>query len=406
MATPHPAEQLGNHKQTDLWQKAAIPGGLWAASEIILGSLLHNMRIPFSGTILAAISVALMVGYYQIWPCRGLIWRAGLIAAIMKSVSPSHLIMGPMIGIFTEAILLDMAIRIIGNNWAGAVTGGILALLSTILHKAVNLLLMYGWNIFIVYVHLYQWAGTGLGIENANPVWIISLLAGLYVALGVVAAVSGFRAGRAAKLVNSQFVPETPVSTAYHFSRISEQPEFRFSFVRLLLHIVSIPSLMALLSGNYHQGGILASGLYIGYVVFRYHPFLKRLRKPLFWIQLLIVFSMAAAFGTGWIKGQSNLNENLIAGLAMVVRALVVILGFTSLAAELRNPLVKVILEKKGFKGFYSALETAFSVLPEVIAAMPPPKQFLKRPYTSFKNLLVFVRFNYSSENDCRKKSC
>lgn len=405
MATPNPAEQLGNRNQTDLWQKAAIPGGLWAASEIILGSLLHNMRIPFSGTILATISVGLVIGCYQIWPFRGLIWRAGLIAAIMKSVSPSHLILGPMIGIFTEAVVIDIALRIIGNNLAGAVTGGILALLSTILHKAVNLLIMYGWNIFIVYIHLYQWAGSGLGVEKADPVWIISLLAGFYIALGTIAAVIGFSAGRSANIATGYKAPAADPTNDYSFSRINEQPGFRFSFTRLSLHMASIPLLMAFLSGDYRSGAIIASVIYIGYVIFRYKPFLKRLKKPLFWVQLLIVFAMAAAFGTGWIKGHSNLNNNLYSGLVMVIRALVVILGFAGLAAELRNPLVKAILEKKGFKGFYNALETAFSVLPEAVAVMPPPGQFFKRPYATFRDLLVFARFNYPSENDIRRKT-
>ena len=34
------------------WIKASIIGTIWAASEIVLGSFLHNLKVPFSGNIL------------------------------------------------------------------------------------------------------------------------------------------------------------------------------------------------------------------------------------------------------------------------------------------------------------------------------------------------------------------
>ena len=72
----------------DIWLKAAVIGGLWASLEIIIGSFLHNTRLPMAGTTLAFAGTVLLLGYYQLWPQKGLIIRAGLITAIMKSVSP------------------------------------------------------------------------------------------------------------------------------------------------------------------------------------------------------------------------------------------------------------------------------------------------------------------------------
>ena len=63
--------------QTDAWLKAAALGGIWASFEIIAGSLLHNLHIPFSGTFMAFISVILMVSFLQVWDTRGFIWSAG-----------------------------------------------------------------------------------------------------------------------------------------------------------------------------------------------------------------------------------------------------------------------------------------------------------------------------------------
>ncbi|MBT3631717.1 MAG: hypothetical protein HN525_10405, partial [Candidatus Marinimicrobia bacterium] len=56
----------------DIWLKAAMLGSLWASIEIILGSFLHNLHIPFSGTFLASVGLILMINGYKLWPVKGL----------------------------------------------------------------------------------------------------------------------------------------------------------------------------------------------------------------------------------------------------------------------------------------------------------------------------------------------
>ena len=101
---------ITNKTLSQAWLKASVIGSIWASVEIILGSFLHNMRIPFTGMILSFISVWLIISFVQVWKDRGLIWRAGIICALMKSISPSAIIMGPMIGIFTEALIMELFI--------------------------------------------------------------------------------------------------------------------------------------------------------------------------------------------------------------------------------------------------------------------------------------------------------
>jgi len=109
-----------------VWVQAAVAGGLWASVEIILGSFLHNLRIPLSGSILTGFSVIILIAFYHIWPRKGMIWRAGLICALMKSISPSAIIIGPMIGIFTVALIMDLIIRIGGNHLSSYLLAGAL----------------------------------------------------------------------------------------------------------------------------------------------------------------------------------------------------------------------------------------------------------------------------------------
>ena len=91
-------------------------GSLWASFEIIIGSFLHNLHIPFAGTILSFASVGLIIAFVQLWDNKGLVWNAGLIAALLKSISPSAVIIGPMVGIFSEALILEFFMFLFGRN--------------------------------------------------------------------------------------------------------------------------------------------------------------------------------------------------------------------------------------------------------------------------------------------------
>ena len=68
---------------SEKWLKASVIGSLWAVVEIVLGSLLHNLKVPFAGSILSFFTVYLIIAFFQLWKLDGVIWRAGLICALM-----------------------------------------------------------------------------------------------------------------------------------------------------------------------------------------------------------------------------------------------------------------------------------------------------------------------------------
>lgn len=138
-----------------IWLKASVAGGLWASFEIIVGSMLHNLHLPFSGTIMASFSVVLMIAFMQIWKTPGMIWRAGIICGLMKSLSPSAVILGPMTGIMMEAVIMDLVIFLVGRNLVGYLLAGISALLSAILHKLISLFFLYGSDLVNIYGNLF-----------------------------------------------------------------------------------------------------------------------------------------------------------------------------------------------------------------------------------------------------------
>src|SRR5512138_802825 len=147
-----------NRKLSEKWIKASIAGTIWAASEIVLGSFLHNLRIPFSGNILTAIGIIILISMSYTWTEKGLFWRAGLICAIMKTMSPSAVIFGPMIAIFSESVLLELSTRLLGRNIAGYSLGAMLAMSWNLFHKIGSFIIYYGANIIDVYTNLLKMA--------------------------------------------------------------------------------------------------------------------------------------------------------------------------------------------------------------------------------------------------------
>jgi hypothetical protein len=128
--------------------------------------------------------------------------------------------------------------------------------------------------------------------------------------------------------------------------------------------------------------------IYLYFCFFFYLPHLKRLRKPFFWIQLVIITLLATFF---WNIGSGNRDayiSGFYIGLEMVVRAFLVVIGFSALSVELRNPKIKDFLFKKGFKKIYLSLSLAFSTLPLMIQTMVKPGQFFSKPLRSFSHVL------------------
>ena len=162
-----------NKRGSDLWLKAAVVGGLWASLEIIVGSFLHNARLPMAGSTLAFFGTILLIGFYQLWPQRGLIIRAGLITAIMKSVSPSAIILGPMMGIMLEAIMIELALLIAGRNIVGYLLAGILSVSSALFYKIFSMLIFYGYDLIQVYLNIINYGLKQLRIDEADPVEVL-----------------------------------------------------------------------------------------------------------------------------------------------------------------------------------------------------------------------------------------
>jgi nucleoside-triphosphatase THEP1 len=384
--------QRYHYKQlSTVWLKAAVMGSLWASFEIIVGSFLHNLRIPFSGSTLTFASVFLVIAFIQFWNDRGLVWRAGLICALMKSLSPSAVIIGPMVGILTEALIIEIFIRITGRNLISYMIAGGLAVASALFHKIISLLILYGFDLVKILEGIYQYAVKQLHITSLNPLQLLIILISVYLVAGMAAAIMGYFTGRKFRNMPLSPVLQEKVALEQADRHFSISGQHRYSIILLFSHLfILILCLWMINSGQYFIY-LPLSVLYIITCFLWYKKSLRYFKKLSFWIYFIIITLVAAFLLEGYSSGNYFSIAGLIIGLKMNLRAFVIMVGFTAISTELKNPLIRSILYNRGFSSVYQSLNLAFSALPGIIAGMPKSKNLFRK-----RTSMLFYLFNHS----------
>ncbi len=374
-----------------IWAKAALLGSTWGSIEIILGSFLHNLRVPFTGTILSAIGVALLVGGYSLWQKKGLIWRAGIVCALMKSISPSAVIIGPMIGILTEAIALELFIRISRGASIGVVIGSGVAVCLPFVQNMINLLIVYGLNIATLYLEAYKIAVKSLGIQSLNPYEALGLLLMLNALLGFCAAFLGIAIGKNAAANTLSSSPTAVQSPA--FSLVQVNTSQRFSILMLIANIIFIPLMLLAINSLSLPWSSGLVGIYIVYIVTRYPTSWKRFLKPRIWIGLIAVTVLAGLLLGEITNKQSGWTwSGILIGLQMSLRAIFMVVAFNVVSIELRNPKIIGWVLQRGLGQLATAMEVAFDALPTLIASLGEQRNVLRHPVTSLSRLLLVAK--------------
>ena len=372
----------------DIWLKAAILGSLWASIEIILGSFLHNIRMPLSGTFLAALGVILLINGYQLWPAKGLFWRAALITATMKSLAPSAIIFGPMVGIFMEGIILEFFVRLTRGRWPGFIIGAALAVSWSLFQKIFVLLLTYGPDFVKLYEQLYRMAAETLHYSGSAPFDLVKMV--FIIDLGFGALVAGLTLASLNKIdTGAAVLSQTPsASQPEDFLRVAIAQHY--SLLLLLLNSLVLVAGLAFLDRLSIVTSSLCVLLYIALNILRYAHSLKRLKNPQLWIQLFAIMGLSGMLLGGW-QNQAAILQGLLAGLGMAIRALLVIFGFSALSIELRNPVIVDWFSRRGLHILFEALSVSFEVLPRLMKMVSAEQRTWQNPFQYIGQLLTVL---------------
>jgi hypothetical protein len=350
---------------SDVWLKAAVVGSLWAAIEIVLGSLLHNLRIPFAGSTLSFITVYLVLAFFQIWKINGLIWRAGLICALMKAISPSSIILGPMIGILSQAIILDLVIRVMGKNPVSYVLGGALAVFSALAQKAFTWLVLYGWDIVVLLENMLDLAARQMGLENPKPAMLLVAFSMVYLFTGALSGFMGYRAGKRFQETGNQEKDSLELPGSGKSDLFSHSKKSDHSIPMLFIALVVLVGGM-LLVGKTKLWVSASTVMLVAWSAYlRYPSGMRFVKRPALWIQFAVIIVLSFLFRNGFGK---DLNfDGAEIGVRMGLRALLLLSCFSAIGSELKNPVVKGLLFRRGLRNLYQAVELAFSALPGIM---------------------------------------
>jgi nucleoside-triphosphatase THEP1 len=374
---------------SDKWIKASIIGTIWAAAEIVLGSFLHNLRVPFSGNVLTAIALVILISVSHKWREHGLYWRAGIICALMKTMSPSAIIFGPMIAIIAESLLLEASVRFFGRTFAGFIIGSMLAMSWNLFQKILNLIIFYGGNLVDLYSNLTNYAARELNLKF-DTFWApLILLLALYAAFGAASAIIGIRTGR--KIVSR------PVETVLKEKRITRPAEpssgkpFEYSLTWLGIDVMLIAGSLLVVSLTKWMYWILIVIPIVAILAIRYKRAMRQLARPGFWITFVIITMLSALAFTAFQTGSNNVTEGILIGIQMNFRALIIIVGFSALGTELYNPTIRKLFSRTHFRQLPLALELSAASLPSMIAAMPDLKTAIKDPASILSSMILRV---------------
>ena len=163
----------------------AVFGTLWGISEITIGSVLHALNIPFAGAILAAIGLIIALIGRVFVPKRGSILFIGLIATLLKLFSLGGIVIGPMIGILSEAILTELVLLLSKKpRLFTFVLAGSIGITWSLVQPLVTGPLLFGRTLFLVWLDLLDSGSRLLGLNSSAIFLIAAGLLVIYTAIG------------------------------------------------------------------------------------------------------------------------------------------------------------------------------------------------------------------------------
>jgi nucleoside-triphosphatase THEP1 len=369
-------------KSDPKWRRAAALGSVWAASEITLGSFLHNLNFPFSGHVLTAVAVLLLSGAQRRWGGRGVVARAGLVAAMMKSASPSAVLLGPMVAISVEGLSFELGLLIGRGGLLGCLIGGALAMSWTLLQLLLRLLLAYGANLAEAYRQVVALAAQRMGALPLGAAGPLVALALLSLAVGIAAALTGWHVAGRGDVIAGTFADTSPRPERSFRQAGRVTPRLPL----LVALLAALPLGLVAFSRVPLAAACAGTAAFLAAAGLRYRAALRRLLRPGFWAGLLTI-AVGAALVLRSASGAPPSAAFAIAAV-MTLRAMFVTACFAAIGVELSHPALRAWLGGHGGGSLLGAVDAAFATLPEVVASVPATRDLVSRPATALASML------------------
>ncbi len=187
----------------------AVFGALWGLVEISLGSVFHAINLPLSGMMLAIVGVMVASMGRLFVPHRGSTIFIGIIAMVLKLFSIGSVVIGPMVGIFAEALIAELILDIFPKpsalSFVLACAGGALW---TVFQPFVTGVLLFGRNLVLVWLDLLDAGSRLFGLPSQAALWIVVAMIALHLVLGSIGGWLAWKLGLVLKIRLSGTLPE------------------------------------------------------------------------------------------------------------------------------------------------------------------------------------------------------
>ena len=175
----------------------AVFGALWGIVEISMGSMLKALNIPLSGVVLSTIGLTIALIGRVFVPRSGSTLFLGVIATLLKLFSLGGVIIGPMVGIISEALVAEIVLSLSGKpRGFSFMLAGSLGVLWVLVQPFVTGPLLFGRTFFTVWLDLLDRGGRLFGLDDIFVVWIVDGLTLAHLLVGILAGWSGWNLGR------------------------------------------------------------------------------------------------------------------------------------------------------------------------------------------------------------------
>ena len=161
--------------------------GCWGALEVTLGALLHTLRIPFLGAVMAGSGLAIaLVGRLYV-PRRGSIALIALVTALLKMLSLGGIVLSPMVAIAAEGVVAELCVLALGAGRTGFVVAAALGAFWSMAHAFLRVWLTGGKDLVGSYLTIVERGAGTVGLPPSSATAIVGILVAAHVAIGAVA---------------------------------------------------------------------------------------------------------------------------------------------------------------------------------------------------------------------------
>ncbi len=391
---------LKKAEKKQFWAYVAMFGTLWGGLELTLGTFLHVLHVPKTGLIMTTLSVILLIAQRRVYPVRGLTLASALIAACIKCLSPGGIILGPVVGILSEALMIELGLFVTSRSIVTMMLAGILAVLSSQFQSLVKLWVYYGNDFVAALVKMGQ---TFFDIEWTSVVaWtLIGAFVGVLALIGGFAGATGWFWGKSVCERIDARIPSEPVvaqnaglseKAAFDGENASEDAQNGASSDKAMAVIepfvkksrcnpadieqilrtrkyvvwVALITIFIQFSGSFFSM-VAALVLWLFALAIWAMPVLKSIWWPKFWLITCFV-SLIAGVTLAWEFGSGI--DFAVAGEAtarMVMRGAYVFALITWVTRCVRKREFELACQKVHLPEFSDALNTAYHLLPNWI---------------------------------------